>query len=63
MLHTTGRSQLCTHNEQLVWLHPEQIQGTGTDPLSDLRALCATLYHLATSVPPANALACASAQM
>ena len=34
----------------------EQIQGTGTDPRSDLYSLAATLYHLATCVPPADAL-------
>lgn len=34
----------------------EQIQGTGTDPRSDLYSLAATLYHLVTGVPPADAL-------
>lgn len=34
----------------------EQIQGTGTDPRSDLYALGATLYHLVTGVPPDDAL-------
>jgi serine/threonine protein kinase len=34
----------------------EQIQGTGTDPRSDLYALGATLYHLVTGVPPEDAL-------
>lgn len=34
----------------------EQIQGTGTDPRSDLYSLAATLYHLATGVPPEDAL-------
>ncbi len=34
----------------------EQIQGTGTDPRSDLYALSATLYHLLTGVPPEDAL-------
>src|SRR5829696_2038029 len=34
----------------------EQIQGTGTDPRSDLYSLSATLYHLATGVPPVDAL-------
>lgn len=34
----------------------EQIQGTGTDPRSDLYSLAATLYHLVTGVPPEDAL-------
>ena len=34
----------------------EQIQGTGTDPRSDLYSLAATLYHLATNAPPEDAL-------
>ncbi len=34
----------------------EQIQGTGTDPRSDLYSLAATLYHLATGSPPEDAL-------
>nr|MBA3531857.1 serine/threonine protein kinase [Ardenticatenales bacterium] len=38
----------------------EQIQGEGTDPRSDLYALAATLYHLATNHPPADALRRAS---
>lgn len=34
----------------------EQIQGTGTDPRSDLYSLAATLYHLMTGIPPEDAL-------
>ena len=34
----------------------EQIQGTGTDPRSDLYSLAATLYHLSTGRPPEDAL-------
>ncbi|MFL6373941.1 MAG: protein kinase domain-containing protein [Pyrinomonadaceae bacterium] len=34
----------------------EQIQGSGTDPRSDLYSLAATLYHLLTNVVPEDAL-------
>ena len=34
----------------------EQIQGAGTEPRSDLYSLSATLYHLLTEIPPADAL-------
>lgn len=34
----------------------EQIQGTGTDPRSDIYSLAATLYHLTTGIPPEDAL-------
>lgn len=34
----------------------EQIQGTGTEPRSDLYSLSATIYHLLTGIPPADAL-------
>ncbi|NNE65936.1 MAG: serine/threonine protein kinase, partial [Pyrinomonadaceae bacterium] len=34
----------------------EQIQGTGTDPRSDVYSLAATLYHLMTDRVPADAL-------
>ena len=34
----------------------EQIQGTGTDPRSDLYSLSATLYHLLTGTAPDDAL-------
>ncbi len=35
---------------------PEQIQGSGTDPRSDLYSLAATLYSLLTNAPPEGAL-------
>jgi hypothetical protein len=41
----------------------EQIQGTGTDPRSDLYALAATLYHLLTAAPPPDALTRAAAKI
>ncbi len=34
----------------------EQIQGAGTEPRSDLYSLAATVYHLLTGIPPADAL-------
>jgi serine/threonine protein kinase len=34
----------------------EQIQGTGTEPRSDLYSLAATIYHLLTGIPPVDAL-------
>lgn len=39
----------------------EQINGTGTEPRSDLYSLAATLYHLLTSVQPPDALTRATA--
>jgi serine/threonine protein kinase len=39
----------------------EQIQGSGTDPRSDLYSVAATLYHLITGVTPVDALARAAA--
>ena len=39
----------------------EQIQGTGTNPRSDLYSLAATLYHLSTNVSPPDVLTRAGA--
>lgn len=53
-------------NESLLGFSPsysslEQMQGTGTDPRSDLYSLAATLYHLLTGERPPDALTRASA--
>jgi hypothetical protein len=41
----------------------EQIQGTGTDPRSDLYSLAATLYHMLTNQAPEDALTRAMAML
>jgi hypothetical protein len=41
----------------------EQMQGTGTDPRSDLYSLGATIYHLITNITPPDALTRATAMV
>jgi hypothetical protein len=53
--HLAGGSSVFGYTPQYAPL--EQIQGTGTDERGDLYALAATLYHLLTGQPPADALA------
>lgn len=50
---TTNRSVI---GYTLAYAPLEQIQDIITDPRSDLYAFAATLYHLLTGTPPANAL-------
>ncbi len=57
-LSTTARS-VRAYTTQYAPL--EQIQGTGTEPRSDLYSLAATLYHVLTGEAPPNALTRASA--
>jgi hypothetical protein len=57
----TAGSSLFGYTPQYAPL--EQIQGSGTDARSDLYALAATLHHLLTGAPPADALARAAASI
>jgi serine/threonine protein kinase len=43
------------HGYTPVYASLEQILGQGTDPRSDLYSLAATLYHLLSGIPPADA--------
>lgn len=52
--HQTAANSIFGYSRNYASL--EQIQGTGTDPRSDLYSLAATLYHLVTGKPPADAL-------
>ena len=52
--HQTAANSIFGYSRNYASL--EQIQGTGTDPRSDLYSLAATIYHLATGKPPADAL-------
>jgi serine/threonine protein kinase len=52
--HNTAAKSIFGYSRSYASL--EQIQGTGTDPRSDLYSLAATLYHLLTAEPPVDAL-------
>ncbi|MGB2752584.1 MAG: serine/threonine-protein kinase [Pyrinomonadaceae bacterium] len=52
--HATAAKSIFGYSRNYASL--EQIQGTGTDPRSDLYSLAATLYHLLTNVSPEDAL-------
>lgn len=52
--HNTAAKSIFGYSRNYASL--EQIQGTGTDPRSDLYSLAATLYHLVTAAPPEDAL-------
>src|SRR3982751_6821309 len=57
----TGTSSIFGYTPHYAPL--EQIQGTGTDPRSDLYSLAATMYHLLTSQAPIDALTRAAAKI
>ncbi len=57
----TGTSSIFGYTPHYAPL--EQIQGTGTDPRSDLYSLAATLYHLLTGQAPIDALTRAAAKI
>ncbi|HMT08465.1 MAG TPA: serine/threonine-protein kinase [Pyrinomonadaceae bacterium] len=52
--HNTAAKSIFGYSRNYASL--EQIQGTGTDPRSDIYSLAATLYHLVTGVAPEDAL-------
>ena len=52
--HLTAAKSIFGYSKNYASL--EQIQGTGTDPRSDIYSLAATLYHLLTGQPPEDAL-------
>ena len=52
--HQTAANSIFGYSRNYASL--EQIQGTGTDPRSDIYSLAATMYHLLTGKPPADAL-------
>ena len=52
--HQTAANSIFGYSRNYASL--EQMQGTGTDPRSDIYSLAATLYHLMTGKQPADAL-------
>lgn len=58
---TNVNSNQSIHGYTPIYAPLEQIQGSGTEPRSDLYSLAATLYHLLTGVSPTDALARAEA--
>jgi formylglycine-generating enzyme required for sulfatase activity/serine/threonine protein kinase len=52
---TPTHSSASLHAYTLSYAPPEQIQGAGTDPRSDLYSLAATLHHLLAGEPPVDA--------
>jgi serine/threonine protein kinase len=59
----TGAINRSVRGYTLVYAPLEQIQGTGTDPRSDLYSVAATVYHLLTGVAPADAVTRATAMV
>jgi serine/threonine protein kinase len=57
----TTRAPRSVRGYTLNYAPLEQIQGTGTDPRSDIYSLAATFYHLMTGVVPPNAVVRATA--
>ena len=57
----TTRAHRSVRGYTLNYAPLEQIQGTGTDPRSDIYSLAATFYHLMTGVVPSNAVTRATA--
>ncbi|MBO0722834.1 MAG: serine/threonine protein kinase, partial [Blastocatellia bacterium] len=58
---TSSSGQRSVRGYTLNYAPLEQIQGTGTDPRSDLYSLAATFYHLMTGVVPTDAVTRATA--
>jgi formylglycine-generating enzyme required for sulfatase activity/serine/threonine protein kinase len=52
---TPTHSSASLHAFTLSYAPPEQIEGAGTDPRSDLYSLAATLHHLLAGEPPVDA--------